>query len=367
MPLSKKNMAALMVARQDGEHYGELLVVDFPKDKLIYGPAQMEARISNDPVISSQLTLWNQAGSEVIRGNLLVVPIERVGHVLRAGLPAGRAEPDPRTDAGDRRLRRQHRHGAHPDRRAHRDVRRGVRRGHHDDHGRADHHHRRHHDDDGPAHDDDRAADDDHDQSAGPGTTLPADAAALIALANQHYEAAIAAQKPGDWATYGAEIQALGHVLEALAALQVASRQIAKNRIGPAMHNEVDRMFLELLRGERAPRYGRAAFRPSADVYYDARENAVIVKLELPGIDPGCVRLEVENNVLTVSGSRSDERHPEAVYQQMEITYGRFERSISLPPEVEAEKATADYCGRVPEDRAARQEEARPRSGSRSA
>jgi HSP20 family protein len=113
--------------------------------------------------------------------------------------------------------------------------------------------------------------------------------------------------------------------------------------MGPAMHNEVDRLFLELLRGERAPRYGRAAFRPNADVYYDALENAVIVKLELPGIEPGAVRLELEDNVLTVSGFRSDERHPEAVYQQMEITYGRFERSITLPPEVDAEKAKADY------------------------
>ena len=110
------------------------------------------------------------------------------------------------------------------------------------------------------------------------------------------------------------------------------------------MHNEVDRLFLELLRGERAPRYGRAAFRPSADVYYDAQEQAVIVKLELPGIDPDAVRLEVEHNVLTVSGFRSDERHPDALYQQMEITYGRFERSITLPPEVEAEKAKADYA-----------------------
>jgi HSP20 family protein len=110
------------------------------------------------------------------------------------------------------------------------------------------------------------------------------------------------------------------------------------------MHNEVDRLFLELLRGERAPRYGRAAFRPNADVYYDARKNAVVVKLELPGIDQDAVRLEVEDNVLTVSGSRSDERHPEAVFQQMEITYGRFERTISLPPEVDAEKAKADYA-----------------------
>jgi len=76
-PLSKKNMAALLVARQDGENYGRLMVIDFPKNKLVYGPAQMEARISNDPVISSQLTLWSQAGSQVIRGNLLIVPINQ--------------------------------------------------------------------------------------------------------------------------------------------------------------------------------------------------------------------------------------------------------------------------------------------------
>ncbi len=76
-PLTKKNLASLMVARQDGEHYGELLVIDFPKDKLVFGPSQVEARISNDPIISSQLTLWNQSGSQVIRGNLLVVPINQ--------------------------------------------------------------------------------------------------------------------------------------------------------------------------------------------------------------------------------------------------------------------------------------------------
>lgn len=108
-------------------------------------------------------------------------------------------------------------------------------------------------------------------------------------------------------------------------------------------HDEVDRVFLELLRADRGPRYGRAAFRPSADVYYDAHALTVIVKLELPGVDPDAVRLEVEDNVLTVSGFRSDERHPEAVYQQMEITYGRFERKVTLPPEVDAEKAKAEY------------------------
>ena len=69
-------MASLLVARQDGEHYGKLALLDFPKDKLVFGPSQVEARITNDPAVSAQLTLWDQAGSEVIRGNLLVVPIE---------------------------------------------------------------------------------------------------------------------------------------------------------------------------------------------------------------------------------------------------------------------------------------------------
>ncbi|MCZ7665000.1 MAG: UPF0182 family protein [Thermoleophilia bacterium] len=76
VPLQKKNMASWLAARMDGDHYGELVVFDFPKDKLVFGTAQIEARISNDPDISAQLTLWNQSGSQVIRGNLLVIPIE---------------------------------------------------------------------------------------------------------------------------------------------------------------------------------------------------------------------------------------------------------------------------------------------------
>lgn len=109
------------------------------------------------------------------------------------------------------------------------------------------------------------------------------------------------------------------------------------------LQNEVDRMFLELLRGERTPRYGRVAFRPNADVYYDKSREAVIVKLELPGIDPQQVDLEVDENVLRVGGVRSRQHHPDAVYQQMEITYGRFERTVSLPPEVDPAGAAANY------------------------
>jgi HSP20 family protein len=110
-------------------------------------------------------------------------------------------------------------------------------------------------------------------------------------------------------------------------------------------HSEVDKLFLELLRGERTPRYGAAAFRPRADVYCHHRESAVVVKLELPGIDPDRITLEIEGNVLRVSGTRLDQRPPDAVYHQMEISYGRFERVVTLPPEVDITRASADYNG----------------------
>jgi uncharacterized protein len=75
-PRLKDNLAAWMVARSDGDHYGQLVVYTFPKQKLIYGPKQMVARINQDPAVSQQITLWDQSGSSVIRGTLLVIPIE---------------------------------------------------------------------------------------------------------------------------------------------------------------------------------------------------------------------------------------------------------------------------------------------------
>ncbi|MDY0093355.1 MAG: UPF0182 family protein [Candidatus Vecturithrix sp.] len=75
-PNNKDNMIAWLAARCDGEHYGELLVYKFPKEKLIYGPSQIEARINQDTVISQQFSLWDQRGSNIIRGNLIVIPIE---------------------------------------------------------------------------------------------------------------------------------------------------------------------------------------------------------------------------------------------------------------------------------------------------
>jgi len=75
-PLKKDNMNAWLAARSDGDNYGKLLLFRFPKDKLIFGPLQIEARIDQDSEISQQLTLWGQQGSRVTRGNLLVIPIE---------------------------------------------------------------------------------------------------------------------------------------------------------------------------------------------------------------------------------------------------------------------------------------------------
>ena len=215
-PLSKMNMTALLVARQDGEQYGKLMVIDFPKNKLIYGPAQMEARISNDPVISSQITLWSQAGSQVIRGNLLVVPINQSVMYFEPVYLQAEQSPIPEltrviaaygddivmettlkdaltkifgeaigtsttTTAGGPTT-------TVPSGTTTTTVPSGTTT-----------------------------------TTTVPGgttTTLPGDAAALISLANQHYQAAIEAQKRGDWGEYGRQIEELGKVLEALEALR---------------------------------------------------------------------------------------------------------------------------------------------------
>lgn len=75
-PARKDNLASWMVARSDGAHYGHLRVFQFPKQKVVFGPRQIVARINQDQAISPQITLWNQQGSEVLQGTLLVIPIE---------------------------------------------------------------------------------------------------------------------------------------------------------------------------------------------------------------------------------------------------------------------------------------------------
>jgi len=76
-PRRRDNLASWMVARSDGEHYGKLQVFQFPKQTLVFGPQQVVARINQDQVISPQITLWSQQGSQVIQGTLMVIPIEQ--------------------------------------------------------------------------------------------------------------------------------------------------------------------------------------------------------------------------------------------------------------------------------------------------
>lgn len=75
-PAKRDNLAAWMAARCDGDNYGKVIVYTFPRDRLVFGPRQIDARIDQDAFISQQLTLWGQRGSDVIRGSLLVIPIE---------------------------------------------------------------------------------------------------------------------------------------------------------------------------------------------------------------------------------------------------------------------------------------------------
>jgi uncharacterized protein len=73
-PANRNNLIGWIAGRSDGDHYGSAIVYDFPKTKLIDGPMQVEARIDQNAQLSGQLTLWNQQGSHVRRGTLLVIP-----------------------------------------------------------------------------------------------------------------------------------------------------------------------------------------------------------------------------------------------------------------------------------------------------
>lgn len=184
-PRGKDNLAAWMVARMDGDHYGQLVVYKFPKQSLVYGPKQIANRINQDTDISRQLTLWDQKGSQVIRGELLVIPIEEsLIYVQPIYL---RAEG-----------------GTIPE------LKRVV-----------------------VAHENRVAMGETLEEGLnllfGAGTAtrqtaaavLNADAsplldAGLIAQAQQHYDRAIAAQRSGDWSAYGREIDQLGTILKQL-------------------------------------------------------------------------------------------------------------------------------------------------------
>ena len=191
-PRGKNNLAAWMVARSDGENYGKMLVFQFPKQKLVFGPSQVVARINQDQEISPQITLWNQQGSEVIQGTLLVIPIEEALLYIRPlylRASGGRIPELKRVvvayqnqivmeETLDQALNRLFA---------------------------------------GPS---DRLAPSVPTLVADAATSVPLPAAAvtvtggLAERAQGHYSRALRAQRDGDWARYGQEIEQLGEVLE---------------------------------------------------------------------------------------------------------------------------------------------------------
>ena len=199
-PRRRDNLASWMVARSDGDHYGEIQVFQFPKQKLIFGPRQVVARINQDQVISPQITLWGQQGSEVIQGTLMVIPVEesliyvrplylraqagRIPELTRVIVAYNnRIVMDRTLDAALAQLFE----GARPS------VAATATPG-------------------GP-----QATSASAPKAPGPGTAGPNGAAGSLAeQARQTYERALEAQRAGDWARYGEEIARLGDLLARL-------------------------------------------------------------------------------------------------------------------------------------------------------
>ena len=196
-PRGKDNLSAWMVARSDGGQYGHLAVFQFPKQKVVFGPRQVVARINQDQVISPQITLWNQQGSEVIQGTLLVIPIEGSLIYIRPLYLRGTGGRIPEL----KRVIVAYQSQIVMEETLDAAIARIFRGG--------------------------RAA------AAAPASAVaptPAGAApspapspaaesldALAARAREHYQRALQAQREGDWARYGEEIRRLGDVLDQMA------------------------------------------------------------------------------------------------------------------------------------------------------
>ncbi|MGH9257149.1 MAG: UPF0182 family protein [Vicinamibacterales bacterium] len=197
-PRNRDNLAAWLAARSDGEHYGTLHVFQFPKQKVIFGPRQVVARINQDQTISPQITLWNQQGSQVIWGTLMVIPIEESLIYVRPlylRASGGRIPELTRVIVAyqnqivmertlDEALVRLFGGGGAQDQ----DTER-VR---------------------GPAAPSSEAAP----ALAPPASGGTADLTGLAARARGHYDRAVEAQRNGDWGKYGEELKLLRDVLE---------------------------------------------------------------------------------------------------------------------------------------------------------
>jgi len=191
-PVKKNNTIAWLAARSDGENYGKLLAYHFPKERLVYGPSQIENRIGQDTVITEQLALWGRGGSRVIRGNLLLIPLGKSTLYVEPVFLQAEAGGLPQLKrvivaAGDKIAME-------------------------------------------PTLGESIAAIFGTEvppvppTPPGPEAPVPTEIANLIEEAQQHYNQAQQYLKAGDWTGYGEELEALKAVLERLAELTAAER-----------------------------------------------------------------------------------------------------------------------------------------------
>ena len=192
-PKGKDNLASWMIARNDGPEYGKLSVYRFPKQSLVYGPRQIVNRINQETSISQQITLWDQKGSQVIRGELLVIPIRSsLIYVQPLYLRAdGGTIPELKRVVV-----------AHENRVV---MGENLEEGLNFLFGG------------GAAPRATLASAADTTSAAAPSTGASTGVADIAREAQQHYDRAITAQRAGDWATYGREIDQLGALLKRLA------------------------------------------------------------------------------------------------------------------------------------------------------
>ncbi|MFQ5398297.1 MAG: UPF0182 family protein [Anaerolineae bacterium] len=190
-PAGKNNMVAWVAARNDPPHYGELIVYKLPKQELVFGPIQVEGRIDQEPTISQQFSLWDQRGSSIIRGNLLVIPLNEsflyVEPVYLRAETSALPELKRVIVASDTRIAM----GVTLEEALNKLLGSSP------------------------------AAESTSTETTGPVNAAALDATIeeLILSANAHFEAAEAAQRQGDWATYGQELDALQSDLARLAEL----------------------------------------------------------------------------------------------------------------------------------------------------
>jgi uncharacterized membrane protein (UPF0182 family) len=190
-PNRKDNLSAWMVARSDGDRYGQLVVYRFPKQKLVYGPKQIVARINQDAEISRQISLWDQRGSQVIQGTLLVIPIEEALLYVRPLYLRAESGKIPELKrvivAYENKIAMEETLEASIER----IFRGGTAVG----------------TESPPAAEPETAA------AEGEGSVQTP---SLIRQARESYDRAIQAQRQGDWAQYGAELKKLGAILQEL-------------------------------------------------------------------------------------------------------------------------------------------------------